>query len=315
MNRNVAVMDCGSNSTRLLVTSPEGEQLRREMTITRLSEGVDASRILSESALERTRRVLSDYREMALSYGESEIVVVATSAVRDARNRDEFVSRARAASGGSVAVISGADEARYSFLGATATLLDDGRPPVVLDIGGGSTELALESEGRVWGYSTDLGCVRLSERVLGHGPVTPEAEEMARDLISEELARASEALTPLNTLRGRGRLVGLAGTVATLAQLVYRVSHYERAAVHHRTLTRDHVVEWRERLAALTPDERSRLVGMVPGREDVIVAGLLVLEGVMELLGVDDLISSEDDILDGVASDVRCGRRPVTMDE
>ncbi len=313
MRPNVAVMDCGSNSTRLLVSSPEGATLHREMRITRLSEGVDASRRLTEAALARTRQVLEEFGVIARRSDPCDIVVVATSAVRDAQNRQEFVEMARAASGGEVAVISGHDEARYSYLGATAHLPVDERAPVVLDIGGGSSEIALQWDSRLWGTSTSLGCVRVSERCLGTGVIGAVETLRARDFIDEELARAASELPPLTDLAGRVRLVGLAGTVATLAQLVSSVVEYDRAAVHHRVLTRDQVRVWRDRLSPLTPSQRATIPGMVPGREDVIVAGLLVLEGVMDFFGVSDLITSEDDILDGVSADVRSGRRPVTM--
>ncbi len=311
---NVAVVDCGSNSTRLLVTTASGESVLREMRMTRLSEGVDASRRLTPEAMERTRLVLTEYRTRAESFGPCDLVVVATSAVRDALNRHEFVEMAREATGGEVAVISGSDEARYSFRGATSHLDSDGRPPVVLDIGGGSSELALEWSERLWGYSTNLGCVRVTERVLGTGPLDPVRESAARSMIDEELHRALEVLTPLVELRGQCRLVGLAGTVATLAQLVFAVATYDRAAVHHRRISRDEVAYWRRYLGGLTPAERAHEVGMVAGREDVIVAGLLVLEGVMDLIGAEDLVTSEDDILDGVAAEVRAGTRPVTME-
>ncbi|MDE3139506.1 MAG: hypothetical protein KGL05_06695, partial [Acidobacteriota bacterium] len=175
------------------------------------------------------------------------------------------------------------------------------RATVVLDIGGGSTEIAVRRDG-LHSYSMQLGCVRVSERALGTDVVTPVGVAATRAMIDEELDRAWAAVPCLSEVAGAARLVGVAGTVSTLAQLDAHRHDYDRAAVHHRVLSRAVVAHWRDLLGALTPPQRLELPGMVRGREDVLVAGLYILDAVMGRLGVEELLSSEDDILDGVAA-------------
>jgi exopolyphosphatase/guanosine-5'-triphosphate,3'-diphosphate pyrophosphatase len=302
VSSNVAVLDCGSNSTRLLIASSDGATLAREMRITRLSQGVDATGHLTPEALERSYGVLAEYRRLMDAHHVERGLLVATSAVRDAANGDEFLARASHITRVEARLLSGDEEAAFSYAGATRRLAPDARPTLIIDIGGGSTELAVRVDGVVRGYSMQLGCVRITERALGTGIVTPAAEVATREMIAAELDRAFEAMPLFSTLVGAVRLVGLAGTVATLAQLDAGLRVYDRTAVHHRRLTLGDVVAWRTRLGALQPAQRLELAGMVRGREDVLVAGLYVLEAVMERFGEDDLLSSEDDILDGVAA-------------
>ena len=299
---SVAVVDCGSNSTRLLVVSGAGSTLRREMRITRLAAGVDSSGRLTREACDRTYATLSLYRGWMDELDVGRGLLVATSAVRDAVNGQDFLSRAGEIAGIHARLLSGDEEAAFSYAGATRGLADDARPTLVVDIGGGSTELAASVDGSLRGYSMQLGCVRVSERALGSGVVTPGAAAAATEMISTELDRAFNAVPAFSQLVGRVRLVGLAGTVATLAQLVSGVSVYDRAAVHHRLVKRAEVLEWRERLGALSPAQRLELPGMVAGREDVLAAGVYILEAVMDRFGARDVLSSEDDILDGVAA-------------
>lgn len=299
---SVAVLDCGSNSTRLLIAASDATTLQREMRITRLSAGVDSSGNLSPDALQRSYDVLALYRTMMDAHGVTRGLLVATSAVRDAGNGAEFLARAAQITGVDARILTGVEEAGYSYAGATRGLVPDARPTLIVDIGGGSTELAVRLGGAVRGYSMQLGCVRVTERALGAGVVVDEARSRALSMIEAELDRAFDAVPEFAELVGRVRLVGLAGTVATLAQLDARLSVYDRAAVHHRELSRANVQAWRERLGALTPAQRLALPGMVPGREDVLVAGLFILDAVMERFGADELLSSEDDILDGVAA-------------
>jgi exopolyphosphatase/guanosine-5'-triphosphate,3'-diphosphate pyrophosphatase len=176
---------------------------------------------------------------------------------------------------------------------------------MVLDIGGGSTELAALVDGELQAFSMQLGCVRVTERALGAAIVTPEREMAARAMIASELDRAWANVTAFEELRSNVRLVGVAGTVATLAQLVTGEATYVREAVHHQILDITDVVTWRQRLGAMSPSDRLEQPGMVPGREDVLVAGLLILELVLERFSVSTFITSEDDILDGVADAVR----------
>ena len=298
----VAALDCGSNSTRLLITDADGVARRREMRITRLSEGVDSSRTLSEPAMARTLDVLAQYRTMMDEEGVTRGLLAATSAVRDASNGADFLSRARDVTGVTVQVLSGEQEAAFSYNGATAGLEPDARVTMIVDVGGGSTELAARVDGRLVSASMQLGCVRLSERALGHGVVDPEHDEAARAMIAEQLDWAFERVGEFATLVGDVRLIGLAGTVSTLAQLDARLAHYDRDAVHHRHLSRSTVEWWRTTLSNETPDQRLARAGMVPGRQDVIHAGLYVLAAVMDRFEVAEVLSSESDILDGVCA-------------
>ena len=296
----VAAFDCGSNSTRLLVATPDGRALKRQMHITRLSEGVDASGALTPAAMERTLVVLAGYRRTCDEYGVERGLLVATSAVRDASNGADFVARAREVVGVESRVLTGAEEAQLSFAGATADLDDSGWPTMIVDVGGGSTELAAELDGALFSYSMQLGCVRVTERALGRGVVTPERDAATRSMVHGELDRAFAAVPAFESLVGAVRLVGLAGTVATLAQLDAGLTHYDREVVHHRELSLGTVEHWRDLLAREPVDVRLAHPGMVPGREDVLAAGLYVLAAVMGRLRVDHLLTSENDILDGI---------------
>lgn len=305
MAEPVCAVDCGSNSTRALIVDAHGRAVARLMSITRLGEGVDATGALAEAAMERTLAVLRDYHAACERAGVARGLLVATSAVRDAGNGEEFLARARAIVGFDGAVLSGAQEAAYSYAGATADLEPVAIPTMIVDVGGGSTELAVEIDGRLVSYSMQLGCVRVTERALGRGPVSPSSQADARAMIEAELERAFAAVPEFSRVVGRVRLVGLAGTVATLVQLDERLEHYDRDRVHHHLLRRDTVREWRDRLGTETPAARLAHLGMVAGREDVLVAGLYVLDAVMGRFGADEVLSSESDILDGIALSLR----------
>ncbi|MFI5036033.1 MAG: exopolyphosphatase [Acidimicrobiales bacterium] len=298
----VAALDCGSNSTRLLTVRRGGGDLHRETRITRLSQGVDASRRLVPEAMARSYRVLDEYRELMARDGVTRGLLVATSAVRDAVNGAEFLGEAGRHAGVEARLLTGEEEAWYSYAGAMADLGHGKGPAVILDIGGGSTEIAAVLDGALRSYSMQLGCVRVAERALGRGVVTPASAAAARAMIAEQLDAAFVAHPAFAEALGRARLVGLAGTVATLAQLDAADPVYRREVVHHRVLTRATVQYWRDQLAGETPAERLTHPGMVVGREDVLTAGLFVLDAVMERFGVDTLVTSENDILDGVAA-------------
>jgi len=298
----VAVFDCGSNSTRLLVQSASRGVLRREMRITRLSQGVDASGCLTDAALERSYAVLREYSAFMREARGDRGLLVATSAVRDASNGPEFLLEARSITGVECAILTGTQEATYSYAGATAGLEPSRATTVILDIGGGSTEMAMVDDGALRSYSMQLGCVRVTERALGRGVVTSEGQEAARAMIDLELDHAFEAVPAFAGVSGDVRLVGLAGTVSTLAAMDAGLGTYERSAVHHRRLSRATVELWRERLAGEPPEVRLTHPGMVAGREDVLTAGLYILAAVMDRFGVDELLSSENDILDGIAA-------------
>lgn len=302
----VAALDCGSNSTRLLIADDSRETLRRVARITRLSQGVDASGTLTNEALNRSFDVLSEYRAMMDEQGVVRGLLVATSAVRDAANGHVFLDGARRRSGVDARILSGQEEAAFSYAGATAGLDPDPRPTMIVDVGGGSTELAVMVDGELKSYSMQLGCVRVTERALGKGVVDEGNDRAARAMIEEQLDRAFSAEPAFSTLVGGVRLIGLAGTVSTLAQLDAGLSEYDRVAVHHRLLSRDSVNEWRDRLSHEPSESRLARPGMVRGREDVLHAGLYVLSAVMERLGVEELLSSENDILDGITDSLMC---------
>jgi exopolyphosphatase/guanosine-5'-triphosphate,3'-diphosphate pyrophosphatase len=296
----VAALDCGSNSTRLLIVNERNETLHRDSRITRLSQGVDASRTLLPEALQRSYDVLSDYRTLMNDAGVTRGLLVATSAVRDAVNGEEFLDEASRRTGVDVRILDGAEEATYSYVGATTGLAPDSRTTVIVDVGGGSTELAAKFDGVLKSYSMQLGCVRVTERALGKGVVGAVSDAAAREMIDAELDRAWSAMPDFARIYGNVRLVGLAGSVSTLAQLDAGLADYDRDAVHHRRIALATVELWRQRLSAESPEERLARPGMVKGREDVLHAGLYVLAAVMTRLGADELLSSENDILDGI---------------
>lgn len=305
MTSPLAALDCGSNSTRLFIVGADGSPITRRTVITRLSAGVDEHGTLRDEAMERTFAVLRTYREAMDEAAVGEGLLVATSAVRDAANGREFLERAEAIVGVPARILSGGEEANYSYRGATAELDDTSTPILIVDIGGGSTELALKVKGELESFSMQLGCVRVAERVLGYGVVSPEREAATREMIGAELDRAFHARPSFHHVVGHVRLVGLAGTVATLVAMERGVSVYERSLIHHQRLERTVVRAWRERLASETPSQRLAHPGMSEGREDVLVAGLYVLEAVMDRFAVGELLSSESDILDGITASLR----------
>ncbi|HVB52331.1 MAG TPA: hypothetical protein VND89_11420 [Acidimicrobiales bacterium] len=298
----VAALDCGSNSTRLLIADNAGATLVREMNITRLSQGVDATGSLLPEAMERTFAVLRRYRDACDAAGVSRGLLVATSAVRDARNQSVFLGGARDIVGFDAKILRGDEEAALSFDGATMELGEVAVATMIVDVGGGSTELAVKVDGTLESYSMQLGCVRVTERALGRGIVSAASDAAARSMIGAELDRAFAAVSAFDEVVAKVRLVGLAGTVATLAQLDAGLTIYERDVVHGRELSRAVVQHWRDLLANETPEERLLHPGMVVGREDVLVAGLYVLDAVMARFKVGVLLSSENDILDGIAN-------------
>lgn len=305
----VAAVDCGTNSTRLLIAAgePDGpvRTLGRHMRITRLGQDVDATGRLDPGAIDRTLAVLREYRGMMDRAGVAAVRATATSAARDAGNRDEFFGPAADVLGVEPELLSGSAEAALSFAGATAELLDRPGRYLVVDVGGGSTELASGSIGRdgtatlVGAESVDLGCVRVTERFLTSDPPTPDqlasAGAHCRALLAPVLDRIPGA-------RDVEHLVGLAGTVSTLAAVDQGLDGHDRDRLHHHRLTADRVRDLAGRLAAMEPDERAAVAGMEAGRVGVIVGGAVVVQAILELTEVEELLTSEADILDGLAA-------------
>jgi exopolyphosphatase/guanosine-5'-triphosphate,3'-diphosphate pyrophosphatase len=293
----LAAIDVGTNSTRLLVAGP-GDPLvvvERQMRITRLGQGVDAAGRLDDEALERTLACIEDYAATAQRLGASRLRVGATSAVRDAADRERFFAGVRARAGVDAEVLTGQAEAAAAFLGATASV--DGRPPFcVLDIGGGSTELIVGSSEPEASTSRQLGCVRLTERALHGDP--PAASEIgaALALIDRELEVAAADVDP-----ARARtLVGVAGTVTTLGALFLDLPAYVPSEIHGVHVPLEGVRDLTRRLARMPAAERAALGPMTPGREDVILGGAMILERTMERFSFDEVLVSEADALDGL---------------
>jgi exopolyphosphatase/guanosine-5'-triphosphate,3'-diphosphate pyrophosphatase len=301
----VAALDCGTNSTRLLVADQAGRALVGEMRITRLGQGVDARRRLDHDAIDRTLGVLREFRAIMDDLDVGRARLAATSAVRDAANGADFLRAAADVTGVEAELLSGQEEGRLSYAGATAGLPAGGGPVLVLDIGGGSTELVTPVHGEVRSVSMDIGCVRLTERYLPGDPPTTEEVKDAVTAIGAALDWAENELPALTRLHDdEARLVGLAGTVSTLASLELGLVEYEREQIHHSVLTRTMVGQWCAILGAETVAQRAARPAMPEGRQDVIFGGALVLREVMERFIFDRCIVSESDILDGLVMSI-----------
>lgn len=301
----VAAIDCGTNSTRLLVVDGAGSAVAREMRITRLGEGVDTSRHLRDDAIERTIATLRGFRLIMDGAQVTRARMVATSAVRDASDGDRFLSSAAEVVGVEAELLSGEEEGRLSYTGATADLPQEQGMVAVIDIGGGSTELVVKPDEEIRSISTDIGCVRVTERFLRSDPPLPEEISRARDAIRTELDRAVDVIPELRALGPDTQLVGLAGTVSTLASLELDLERYDRARIHHALLTRDSVERWCETLAKESVAERARRAALPEGRQDVIVGGALVLSEAMRRFDLPTCLVSEADLLDGLVMSIR----------
>jgi exopolyphosphatase/guanosine-5'-triphosphate,3'-diphosphate pyrophosphatase len=299
----VAAVDCGTNSIRLLVADIDPAagtlaEVDRRMEIVRLGEGVDRTGALSPAALARTFTACDAYAELIRSTGAERVRFVATSASRDVDNRDEFAAGVRDRLGVDPEVVTGDVEARLSFAGATRELLSgpDPRPFLVTDIGGGSTELVLGDTDVTAARSVDVGCVRMTERHLHDDPPTGQQVAAARADVEAAVRQAGETV-PLAEAR---TLVGLAGSVTTVAAMALDLPAYDRDRIHHSRISAGDVHDVAQRLLAMTRAERAALPFMHPGRVDVIGAGALVLAVVLEYVPVDEVLVSEHDILDGI---------------
>ncbi|MBW8735922.1 MAG: Ppx/GppA family phosphatase [Streptomyces turgidiscabies] len=312
----VAAIDCGTNSIRLLVADVDPEtgelvDLDRRMTIVRLGQGVDRTGRLAPEALERTFAACREYAAVIKEHGAERLRFVATSASRDAENRDEFVRGVLDILGVEPEVVSGDQEAELSFTGATRELAgrdDLATPYLVVDIGGGSTEFVV-GDGRVRAArSVDIGCVRMTERHLVRDGVVldPPGEERVAAVRAdiEAALDLAEQSVPLGEAR---TLVGLAGSVTTVSAIAQNLAAYDSEAIHHSRISYDRVREITETLLRSTHAERAAIPSMHPGRVDVIGAGALVLLSIMERIGASEVVVSEHDILDGIAYKVAEG--------
>ncbi len=300
----VAAIDCGTNSIRLLIADINDGQLVdviRTMIIVRLGEGVDKTGEFSAAALERTFAAADVYAGLIAEHKPEVVRFVATSASRDVSNRDVFVAGIKARLGVEPDVISGDEEARLSFLGATADLVNDSNPPqppyLVIDIGGGSTEFVLGTTGPEFAKSTNVGCVRMTERHLVSDPPTAEQIEATINDIDDAIRLASQTV-PMDKAVS---LIGLAGSVTTVAAVALGLDHYDSTKINGSRISAADVHRVTTELLAMPRAERAALGPMHEGRVDVIGGGALVLDRIMKLTGIAEVVVSERDILDGIA--------------
>jgi exopolyphosphatase/guanosine-5'-triphosphate,3'-diphosphate pyrophosphatase len=310
----VGAVDCGTNSIRLLIADRDRasaagplRDLHREMRIVRLGEGVDATGRFSSEALARTRAALEDYAELLAGYQVRKVRMVATSATRDAANREEFFAMTATVLGsvipGAVAeVIDGAEEAELSFNGAVGELSSAAALFVVVDLGGGSTEVVLGgSSGVQASFSADIGCVRMTERCLHSDPPTADEVAAAREVVRKRLGEALRAV-PVEQAK---TWVGVAGTFTTIAALAHGMTTYDSDAIHLSRVGLPELLDVCGQLISMTRAQRAALGPMHEGRVDVIGGGAIIVEEVAVALrqraGIGELIVSEHDILDGIA--------------
>jgi exopolyphosphatase/guanosine-5'-triphosphate,3'-diphosphate pyrophosphatase len=308
----VAAVDCGTNSIRLLIAdldadgaAPRLTDVVREMRVVRLGQGVDATGELAPEALDRTFAATADYARQIKDHGATRVRFVATSATRDANNRQTFVDGIRELLGVEPEVITGDEEAALSFAGASSVLPSRGADPVlVVDLGGGSTEFVLgNADGVIAAKSVDIGCVRMTERHLRSDPPTAEQIEAAEADVDAALDVAARTV-PLDRSTA---VVGVAGSITTITAHALALPEYSAAAIHGTELPLDAVRRACTELLEMTHAERAALPYMHPGRVDVIGAGALVWRRVLERLAevtdrrVASAVTSEHDILDGIA--------------
>ena len=299
----VAAVDCGTNSIRLLIHDTDAGEVSRRNTIVRLGRGVDETGAFAPGAIERTRAALADYVEEMQREGVTRVRMVATSATRDAANREDFFAMTRELLGriqpGAVAeVISGEEEAALSFAGATADIDPARGPFCVIDLGGGSTEFVMEGHA----VSTQMGCVRITERIMHTDPPTADETAAARAFVDERIAEASDVV-PFADARC---FVGCAGTFTTLSALAQELGSYDPERIHLSEIPFDRLREVTADLRSKTAAQRRENPVIHPGRADVIAAGATVVEQLMDAFeraaGATSFVISEKDILDGIVA-------------
>ena len=301
--KRVAAIDCGTNSIRLLISDIDSStntatDVAREMRIVRLGEGVDKTNAFSPRALERTFKAIDEYEQLLLKHNVENLRFVATSATRDAQNKAMFIKgvidRLRVVP----AVIAGTEEAALSFDGATRSLRQKHKAPfLIIDLGGGSTELVIGDQEPAGAYSMNVGCVRMTERHTPGGNPTKAQEEAIRTDVKNALQEASKKV---NWQKAQ-TIVGVAGTVTTVAAHILKLKTYDPDVLHGASITAQQISQTAQDFISLTPQQRAALPYMHEGRVEVITAGSIVLDEVMKAIGAQTLIASERDILDGVA--------------
>jgi exopolyphosphatase/guanosine-5'-triphosphate,3'-diphosphate pyrophosphatase len=300
--KNIAAIDCGTNSIRLLISRVDEDgnltEITRRMIIVRLGEGVDATGKFSDAALSRVFAACDEYAELIKTHEVSAIRFIATSASRDVSNRDEFASGVKARLGCELEVISGETEAELSFAGATFELAKKfAGPYLVLDIGGGSTEFVLGTEKPEFARSVNIGCVRMTERHLNQDPPSAESIQAATKDIEDAITLAAEIVPFEKAIT----VIGLAGSVTTVAAMALGLDKYDREAIHGSVISAQSIHGTAEKFLSMTREQRAALPYMHPGRVDVIGAGALVLDRIVRRIKVESIVVSEQDILDGIA--------------
>lgn len=298
----VAAIDCGTNSIRLLIADVEADgslhEIDRRMTIVRLGEGVDATGRFSDAALIRTFGACDEFANIIAAHAVERVRFVATSASRDVSNRAEYVAGVKARLGVEPDVISGDEEAQLSFIGATSGLAAGvASPYLVVDIGGGSTEFVFGDFEPEKSKSVNIGCVRMTERHLIADPASTESIEAAIRDIDAAIAVAAKSVP----ITQAATVIGLAGSVTTVAAMAIGLDRYDRKAIHGCVISKDAVHRVSQRLLEMTRAQRAALPFMHPGRVDVIGAGALVLDRIMAHVPNGSVLVSEHDILDGIA--------------
>ena len=301
--KRVAAIDCGTNSIRLLISDIDtstntATDVCREMKIVRLGEGVDKTNAFSPRALERTFKAIDEYEEILLKHKVENLRFVATSATRDAQNKAMFIKgvidRLRIVP----EVIAGTEEAALSFDGATRSLRQKHKAPfLIIDLGGGSTELVIGDQEPTGAYSMDVGCVRMTERHTPGGNPTKSQEEAIRTDVRNALKEAGKKVD----WQKAQTIVGVAGTVTTVAAHILKLKTYDPEVLHGASISAQQISQTAQDFISLTPSQRAALPYMHEGRIEVITAGSIVLDEVMKAIGAQTLIASERDILDGVA--------------
>jgi len=296
----VAAIDCGTNSIRLLI-SQDGREILREMEIVKLGEGVDRTKNFSPAAVERTLNALRRFKELIDQHEVVRVRFCATSATRDAQNREIFTGPVEEILGIAPEVIVGIEEARLSFLGATSELPAIDAPFLVVDIGGGSTEFVMGERSVSAAISVDIGCVRMTERHFKSDP--PTAAEISAT--KQDINRAIDEVLGAVPIKSAKTLVAVAGTATTVAAAALDLPGYARDAIHGARISAERTLEISAWLLTLTKQERAALGYMHPGRVEVIAAGALVLAEIMKRSGAEEFIASERDILDGIVATLK----------
>ena len=296
----VAAIDCGTNSIRLLIADVQGDNFReviREMEIVRLGQGVDKTGEFHPDAIARTLTAVDKFANEIAKRGVEKIRFCATSATRDAKNRELFIDGVKARLGVTPEVITGEEEAALSFAGATKDLPDSIAPYLVIDIGGGSTEFVLGTQKVAQAKSVNIGCVRMSERHFKSDPATQAEIESARKDIQQAISQAAQVVD----IKAAKSLIAVAGTATTVAAAALELPEYDRYAIHLSRISAEQTHEVSEMFLKLNRKERAALGYMHPGRVDVIGAGSLVLSEIVKAVGAKEFIACESDILDGIA--------------